>query len=78
MGATYVSGAMIYAFRVPERFFPGYFDLFFHGHQIFHVAVVAGAWIHLHAVRRRIYLCAWWCWGESSLSQRQLGLMCTS
>ena len=31
------SGALVYAQRVPERWFPGKFDLFFHSHQIFHV-----------------------------------------
>ncbi|KAG1675582.1 hypothetical protein FOA52_014170 [Chlamydomonas sp. UWO 241] len=51
MGVTYVSGAMFYAYRIPERFAPGYFDLFMHSHQIFHCAVVAGAWIHLYSVR---------------------------
>ncbi|GAX73700.1 hypothetical protein CEUSTIGMA_g1152.t1 [Chlamydomonas eustigma] len=49
MGATYISGAVIYAYRVPERWFPGKFDLWFHSHQIFHIAVVAGALIHYKA-----------------------------
>lgn len=51
MGATYILGAIIYANRVPERWFPGKFDLFCHSHQIFHVAVVLGACIHYHAVK---------------------------
>eukprot|EP00892_Ulva_mutabilis_P011898 jgi/Ulvmu1/9080/UM005_0175.1 len=46
MGAAYLSGALLYATRVPERFFPGRFDLFFHSHQIFHVCVVVGAYMH--------------------------------
>jgi hypothetical protein len=32
-------GAIIYANRVPERWFPGRFDLFCHSHQIFHVSL---------------------------------------
>lgn len=32
------SGGAIYALRVPERWFPGKFDLFFHSHQLFHVS----------------------------------------
>jgi len=26
MGAMYVTGALLYAFRIPERWFPGKFD----------------------------------------------------
>jgi adiponectin receptor len=26
-GLCYICGACLYAFRVPERFFPGYFDI---------------------------------------------------
>lgn len=40
MGALYVGGALLYGFRVPERFAPGRFDLFLASHTIFHVAVV--------------------------------------
>lgn len=46
MGASYLSGAVLYATRVPERFFPGRFDIVFHSHQLFHVAVVVGAYVH--------------------------------
>lgn len=46
MGASYLSGAFLYATRVPERYFPGRFDIFFHSHQLFHVAVVVGAYFH--------------------------------
>lgn len=50
MGATYLSGAFLYATRIPERYFPGKFDLAFHSHQLFHVAVVVAAVIHFKAV----------------------------
>lgn len=36
MGATYLLGAAIYAKRVPERWFPGRFDVLLASHQIFH------------------------------------------
>jgi len=50
MGATYLIGATIYALRIPERWYPGRFDVWLHSHQIFHVAVVLGAYIHYKAV----------------------------
>lgn len=50
MGATYLAGAAIYSSRIPERFKPGAFDIFFHSHQLFHVAVVIAAYIHFQAV----------------------------
>uniref|UniRef100_A0A8C8RKF2 Adiponectin receptor 2 n=1 Tax=Pelusios castaneus TaxID=367368 RepID=A0A8C8RKF2_9SAUR len=50
MALLYILGAALYAARVPERFFPGKCDIWFHSHQIFHVLVVAGASVHLHGV----------------------------
>lgn len=50
MGSLYVAGALVYAFRIPERFFPGKFDICFHSHQLFHVLVVAAAMVHYHGV----------------------------
>lgn len=46
MATCYVLGAAVYANRVPEKWFPGKFDLFFHSHQIFHVFVVVAAYAH--------------------------------
>uniref|UniRef100_A0A060T8J4 ARAD1D11902p n=1 Tax=Blastobotrys adeninivorans TaxID=409370 RepID=A0A060T8J4_BLAAD len=42
----YISGAGLYAARVPERFKPGAFDLWGHSHQIFHVLVLLAAFSH--------------------------------
>lgn len=42
-GALYISGALLYANRVPERFAPGAFDRLGASHQIFHVCVVLAA-----------------------------------
>ena len=36
----FVVSALFFASNVPERFLPGAFDTFGHGHQIFHVAIV--------------------------------------
>ncbi|KAB0406609.1 hypothetical protein E2I00_017913, partial [Balaenoptera physalus] len=50
MAVTYITGAGLYATRVPERFFPGKFDIQFQPHQIFHVLEVAAAFIHFYGV----------------------------
>ncbi|XP_065175124.1 adiponectin receptor protein 2-like [Sycon ciliatum] len=42
MGISYVSGAIIYMLRVPERFFPGKCDIVLHSHTIFHILVFIG------------------------------------
>ncbi|KAJ7185502.1 hemolysin-III related-domain-containing protein [Mycena filopes] len=42
----YISGALLYANRIPERLAPGKFDYFFASHQIFHCCVVAAAGAH--------------------------------
>jgi len=46
MAGLYIIGALIYAERIPERFWPGRFDLFGGSHQIFHFCVVAAALCH--------------------------------
>jgi len=50
MGFLYIAGAMLYAFRIPERFFPGKVDILFHSHQLFHCFVIAGAFVHYHGI----------------------------
>ncbi|CAL8086647.1 unnamed protein product [Calicophoron daubneyi] len=50
MAILYISGASIYAVRIPERLFPGRFDIWFQSHQILHVFVVAAALVHYHGV----------------------------
>ena len=42
-GVLYSLGAAIYAARVPERWFPGSFDIWGSSHQIFHVLVLIAA-----------------------------------
>lgn len=46
VGLFYVGGALLYAARIPERFFPGKCDYLFQSHQIFHLCVVVAAVIH--------------------------------
>ncbi|KHJ41218.1 hypothetical protein D918_08668 [Trichuris suis] len=50
MAALYISGAVLYALRVPERFYPGKFDIWCQSHQIFHLFVVAAAFVHYHGI----------------------------
>ncbi len=50
MAALYLTGALLYAARIPERFLPGKCDIWFHSHQIFHVLVIAAAFVHYHGI----------------------------
>jgi len=50
MGACYLTGAALYALRIPERWAPGRFDIMLHSHQLFHLCVVGGAFCHYLAV----------------------------
>ncbi|CEL51619.1 ADIPOR-like receptor SPBC12C2,09c OS=Schizosaccharomyces pombe (strain 972 / ATCC 24843) GN=SPBC12C2.09c PE=3 SV=1 [Rhizoctonia solani AG-1 IB] len=49
-GVLYVTGALIYASRMPERWHPGRFDYFGASHQIFHVCVVLAALCHYQCI----------------------------
>jgi len=42
MGASYLGGLVIYAFKLPERWNPGKFDIVGHSHQIWHICVLLG------------------------------------
>jgi len=50
MAGLYILGALLYAMRVPERFFPGKCDIWFHSHQLFHILVIAAAFVHYHGI----------------------------
>ncbi|PRP78735.1 putative hemolysin-III channel protein Izh2 [Planoprotostelium fungivorum] len=52
MGALYVSGALIYASRIPERWIPGKVNIFGSSHQIFHLFVVLAALSHLVGISK--------------------------
>ncbi|KAI8934390.1 hypothetical protein NX059_009126 [Plenodomus lindquistii] len=49
-GVFYILGAAIYASRYPERAIPRKCDIWGSSHQIFHVAVLAGAAAHLRGI----------------------------
>ncbi|GMI97652.1 heptahelical transmembrane protein1 [Hibiscus trionum] len=49
MAIFYLTGAVFYVTRIPERMKPGWFDLAGHSHQIFHILVVMGALAHYGA-----------------------------
>lgn len=46
----YLIGMLIYIFKVPERWFPGRFDIWFHSHQIWHVFVLMAALTHFFTI----------------------------
>ncbi|KAM7538432.1 hypothetical protein Aperf_G00000068986 [Anoplocephala perfoliata] len=50
MAFLYIAGALVYALRIPECFYPGKFDIWFQSHQIFHVFVVLAALVHLNSI----------------------------
>ena len=50
MGGLYLTGAFLYAARIPERWLPGKCDIWFQSHQLFHVLVVAAAFVHYHGI----------------------------
>lgn len=46
MALLYLFGALLYATRTPERYFPGRCDFVGQSHQLFHVCVVVAAIVH--------------------------------
>ncbi|KAM7135421.1 LOW QUALITY PROTEIN: adiponectin receptor protein 1-like [Molossus nigricans] len=57
MAVMYITGAGLWAARIPERFFPGKFDIWFQSHQLFHVLVVAAAFVHFYGVSNLQEVC---------------------
>ena len=45
-GISYIIGAFLFMFRVPEKLYPGKFDIIGSSHQIFHILVVIGVITH--------------------------------
>jgi len=50
VAVLYVTGACLYAARIPERLAPGLFDIWFQSHQLFHVFVVLAACVHYYGI----------------------------
>ncbi|CAL8579671.1 hypothetical protein XPA_005405 [Xanthoria parietina] len=46
----YISGAIFYATKLPERWWPGRFDVWGNSHQYFHILVVLGALAHFAGI----------------------------
>lgn len=46
MGACYLAGAALYVTQVPERWWPGHFDLFCSSHQLWHLSIFAAVLVH--------------------------------
>ncbi|KAJ4153102.1 hypothetical protein LMH87_009607 [Akanthomyces muscarius] len=55
--AIYGGGAGLYAFRIPERFAPGKFDILCSSHQIFHVAILFAMSIHILGLVQAFMAC---------------------
>ncbi|KAI1779093.1 hemolysin-III protein [Hypoxylon cercidicola] len=53
----YGSGVSLYAFRTPERFAPGKFDIWGSSHQIFHVSILCAMYIHAIALTQAFTAC---------------------
>lgn len=49
---VYLIGALVYASKVPERWFPGAFDYFGGSHNLWHVAVLGGILFHYMAMQK--------------------------
>lgn len=47
---TNIFTILFYAGHIPELFFPGYFDIFFQSHSIFHVVVVLATFRHAQGI----------------------------
>jgi adiponectin receptor len=48
--AVYLTGAIIYALQVPEKWYPGFFDYIGGSHNIWHIAVLGGILFHYTAM----------------------------
>ena len=48
---AYFAGAILNSTRLPERFFPGYFDILGHNHQWLHIITTLGTVSHFWAVQ---------------------------
>ncbi|KZF24803.1 HlyIII-domain-containing protein [Xylona heveae TC161] len=48
---VYLFGALIYAHKIPERWWPGFFDYFGGSHNLWHFAVLGGIFFHYLAMQ---------------------------
>ncbi|CAF2405481.1 unnamed protein product [Rotaria sp. Silwood2] len=50
MAVTYIAGGIVYAIRIPERYFPGRFDIVGQSHQILHISVIVAVYLHFYGI----------------------------
>ncbi|KAI9501866.1 hemolysin-III related-domain-containing protein [Coemansia spiralis] len=50
MYGFYIAGTLLYAFNIPERWFPGLFDIVGNSHQLFHCLVFVAALTHYYGI----------------------------
>lgn len=50
MGSLYLVGLTFYVFKIPERYYPQTFDIWFNSHVVWHLFVFAAACTHLYSV----------------------------
>ncbi|KAI1052052.1 hypothetical protein LB506_003669, partial [Fusarium annulatum] len=44
-------------FRIPKRFAPGHFDIWFSSHQIFHLSILCAMYVHTIALMHAFTAC---------------------
>lgn len=54
MATIYIGGGALYACRIPERFWPGRFDVWASSHQLFHICVVTASLVHYSALLKMV------------------------
>jgi adiponectin receptor len=50
--ALYIMGVVSYVLRCPERLYPGKFNIWLHSHQVFHMFIVAAAFVWYTFMKR--------------------------
>uniref|UniRef100_A0A914PGM9 Uncharacterized protein n=1 Tax=Panagrolaimus davidi TaxID=227884 RepID=A0A914PGM9_9BILA len=56
MAFLYIFGAAIYGLRIPEKYFPGKFDIWFQSHQLLHICVIVAAFTHFYGIQKMAHL----------------------
>lgn len=50
MAIFYITGALLYMFKIPECLSPGRFDLWLHSHQLFHTLVIVAGLTYFYSM----------------------------
>lgn len=46
----YIIGTLLYTFKIPECFYPGGFDYIGNSHNLFHIFIAIGAFVHYNNI----------------------------